>query len=159
MANATARDMKCSKLYFYYETEQPYGCFSNFSPHGFELDGQQWSTVEHFFQAQKFIGTLHVEAIRLAATPGEAKNLAWDGSYPCRSDWNEVKDAVMRRAVFRKFDTHADLQKVLLSTGEAILVEEAKKDSYWGCGADGKGQNKLGQILMEVRQLLRDRQS
>lgn len=41
-------------IYFYSAREKPYGCFSNFSRHGFELDGQWWITSEHYFQAQKF---------------------------------------------------------------------------------------------------------
>ncbi|HKC73877.1 MAG TPA: NADAR family protein, partial [Chloroflexota bacterium] len=41
-------------IYFYSTREKPYGCFSNFSPHGFELDGVWWPTSEHYFQAQKF---------------------------------------------------------------------------------------------------------
>jgi len=51
------------KIYFYH-TREKYGCFSNFSPHGFELDGLYWSTSEHYFQAQKFPGTPDAEQIR-----------------------------------------------------------------------------------------------
>ena len=40
----------------FYSTRGPYGAFSNFSPHGFELDGHWWPTSEHYFQAQKFAG-------------------------------------------------------------------------------------------------------
>lgn len=29
---------------------------------------------------------------------------------PLRPDWNEVKDNIMRRAVLRKFETHADIR-------------------------------------------------
>lgn len=54
---------------YFYSTREEYGCFSNFSPHGFELDGLYWSTSEHYFQAQKFVGTPHVEKIRLVKTP------------------------------------------------------------------------------------------
>jgi predicted NAD-dependent protein-ADP-ribosyltransferase YbiA (DUF1768 family) len=39
----------------------------------------------------------------------------------------------------------------VLSTGIDRIVENAPRDYYWGCGADGSGQNKLGLILMEVR--------
>ena len=44
-------------IYFYGADEVPYGCFSNFSDHGFDLDGVWWPTSEHYFQAQKFAGT------------------------------------------------------------------------------------------------------
>jgi ribA/ribD-fused uncharacterized protein len=49
---------------YFYGTRDRYGCFSNFSPHGFELDGVYWPTSEHYFQAQKFAGTPHVDQIR-----------------------------------------------------------------------------------------------
>ena len=72
-----------------------------------------------------------------------------------RADWEAVKDEVMRAAVGRKFETHADIRAVLLGTGDEELVENAPGDRYWGCGADGTGLNKLGHILMEVRARLR----
>ena len=142
-------------IYFYSTRERPYGCFSNFSPHGFTLDGAWWPTSEHYFQAQKFAGTAHAEAIRQARTPREAARLGRDRRQPLRPDWEQVKDDVMRRAVRRKFEEHADIRAVLLATGDAVIVENAPSDYYWGCGADGSGQNKLGQILMEVRDSLR----
>jgi hypothetical protein len=58
------------------------------------------------------------------------------------------------KAVLRKFETHADIREVLLSTGNELIVENAPGDYYWGCGADGRGKNRLGQILMEVREIL-----
>jgi N-glycosidase YbiA len=73
-------------------------------------------------------------------------------------DWEEIKDRVMLRGDLRKFEPHADIRAVLLATGEELLVENAPKDYYWGCGADGSGQNKLGQLLMTVRTLLRSRE-
>ena len=144
-------------IYFYSTREQPFGCFSNFSAHGFELDGAWWPTSEHYFQAQKFAGTEHVEAIRAAHTPKEAAEMGRDRTRPLRADWQQVKDDVMRRAVLRKFESHADIREVLLSTGDELIVENTRDDYYWGCGADGSGQNKLGQILMEVRAELRRR--
>jgi hypothetical protein len=35
-------------IYFYGADEVPYGCFSNFSGHGFDLDGHRWPTSEHY---------------------------------------------------------------------------------------------------------------
>ncbi|HEY9873856.1 MAG TPA: NADAR family protein, partial [Candidatus Obscuribacterales bacterium] len=79
-----------------------------------------------------------------------------DRTRPLRRDWEEVKDDVMRRGVLCKFETHADIREVLLSTGDKLIVENSPIDYYWGCGADGSGKNKLGQILMEVREILGD---
>lgn len=142
-------------IYFYSNREEPYGCFSNFSGHGFELDGAYWATSEHYFQAQKFAGTPHLEEIRRASSPKQAAEMGRDRARPLRADWEQVKDEIMRKAVQRKFETHADIREILLSTGEEDIVENAPNDYYWGCGKDGTGQNKLGQILVEVRNRLR----
>jgi ribA/ribD-fused uncharacterized protein len=138
-------------IYFYSPREKPYGCFSNFSRHRIDLDGLWWPTTEHYFQAQKFAGTPYVEQIRLASTPKEAAEMGRDRNRPLRPDWEKVKDEIMLRAVQRKFEIHAELREILLATGEEELVENAPYDYYWGCGKDGSGQNKLGQILMQVR--------
>jgi len=144
-------------IYFYVEREKPYGCFSNFSAHGFILDELYWATSEHYFQAQKFIGTPHLEKIRQAKTPKDAANMGRDRSLPLRPDWEQVKDDVMQKAILQKFITHADIREILLATGDEVLVENSPIDYYWGCGKDGSGKNKLGQMLMAVRETLRSR--
>jgi ribA/ribD-fused uncharacterized protein len=141
---------------FYGAKAQPYGCFSNFSPHGFEIDSRYWATSEHYFQAQKFVGTPHEEAIRLAKSPVIAARMGRSRQRPLRKDWETVKDEVMREAVLKKFQTHADIRQVLLDTHGQRIVENAPGDYYWGCGADGSGKNRLGVILMEVREILRE---
>ncbi len=140
---------------FFYSTKGSYGCFSNFSRHGFELDGAYWLTSEHYFQAQKFSDTHCVEEVRLARTPKEAARLGRRRDWPLRPDWEEVKDEIMRRAVQHKFETHADIRAILLATGSEELIEDSPTDYYWGCGAELTGQTRLGQILMEVRAQLR----
>ncbi|WP_066424752.1 NADAR family protein [Anabaena sp. 4-3] len=140
---------------YFYTARENYGCFSNFSPHGFMLDNLYWYTSEHYFQAQKFVGTIHLEQIRLAKTPKAAANMGRDRKRPLRDDWEQVKDNIMRKAVLRKFETHADIREILLSTGNEEIVENSPIDYYWGCGSDGSGKNMLGIILMEVRGLLR----
>ncbi|HLY26082.1 MAG TPA: NADAR family protein [Aggregatilineales bacterium] len=139
---------------YFYSLHDEHGCFSNFSRHGFELDGLYWPTSEHYFQAMKFAGTVHAEAVRTAKTPRQAAEIGRDRKRPLHSDWEQVKDDVMRRAVLRKFESHADIRAILLSTADEEIVENAPKDFYWGCGKDGSGKNMLGKILMEVRQTL-----
>jgi ribA/ribD-fused uncharacterized protein len=140
---------------YFYTPQDEYGCFSNFSPHGLEMGGQYWKTVEHYFQAQKFTGTKYEEQVRIAQTPKRAAELGRRRDFPLRADWEQAKDEIMRRAVLRKFETHGDIRAILLNTGDADIVENAPGDYYWGCGKDGTGLNRLGQILMEVRGILR----
>ncbi len=144
----------------FYDVYKCYGCFSNFAPFGFWLDDTYWQTSEHYFQAQKFAGTAYADQVRLAPTPKEAAKLGRRRDWPLRSDWETVKDEVMLRAVLRKFEVHPNLRRILLATGDEELIEDTRKtdDRYWGCGADGKGLNKLGKILMEVRRILRERE-
>lgn len=142
-------------IYFYSAHEDPYGCFSNFSRHGFNVDGKYWRTSEHYFQAQKFAGTPHEERVRGAKTPKQAAEIGRDRKLPLREDWEQVKDKVMRKAVLAKFSTHPDIRAILLGTGDEAIVENAPNDYYWGCGQDGTGKNMLGKILMQVREQLR----
>jgi N-glycosidase YbiA len=139
---------------YFYRARDAYGCFSNFSAHGFSLDGLWWPTSEHYFQAQKFVETPQFETVRLAPSPKEAADLGRDRSFPLRSDWNAVKDDIMTRAVLRKFEIHRDIRRILLDTGTEAIAEDAPGDYYWGCGTDRTGQNKLGIILMNVREQL-----
>jgi ribA/ribD-fused uncharacterized protein len=141
-------------VYFYVASDVPYGVLSNFSPHGFELDGLYWPTVEHYFQAQKFSGTDYMEKIRTARGPKAAGELGQTRKLKLREDWEDVKESVMLKALRRKFETHADLRDLLLSTGDAPIIENAPSDYYWGCGKDGSGKNRLGVLLMQVRQEL-----
>mgnify|MGYP001427527564 CR=1 FL=1 len=142
-------------IYFYTPHEQPYGRFSNFSRHGVDLDGVWWPTTEHYFQAQKFAGTSCADRIREVSSPKQAADMGRSHEMPLRADWEQMKDEVMLKAVQRKFELHPEIRKVLLSTGEEELVENAPGDYYWGCGADGSGRNQLGKTLMQVRATLR----
>ena len=140
---------------YFYTPSDPYGCFSNFSRHGILMDDGYWPTVEHYFQAQKFTDETHREKIRRASTPKEAKRLGWSRSVPLRSDWETVKEDVMHKALLKKFETHGEIREILLATDGEEIVENAPGDFYWGCGADGSGKNRLGVLLMEVRNVLR----
>ncbi len=139
----------------FYKVNDEYGCFSNFSKHGFELGGKYWMTSEHYFQAKKFIENEYEEQVRMSSTPMEAANKGRDRNRPLRKDWEEVKDDIMRIAVLEKFKVNDDAKKILLSTGEEEIIEKTTDDYYWGSGKDGTGKNMLGKILMEVREILK----
>lgn len=121
------------------------------------IDNMQWPTTEHYFQAQKFVGTPYEEAIRRLSFPREAFDFSRkpEVSYWRRSDWEQVKDDIMHKALLAKFTQHEWLQRLLLDTEDRELVEHTRNDSYWGDGGDGSGKNHLGKLLMKVRQTLR----
>jgi ribA/ribD-fused uncharacterized protein len=139
----------------FYSVSAEYGEFSNFAAFPISLKGKVWPTSEHYFQAQKFAGTEHVEAIRKTRSPMIAARMGRDRKKPLRRDWESVKDNIMRDAVRAKFMQHPELLSLLLATGDAKLVEHTTNDSYWGDAGDGSGKNMLGRILMELRDQLR----
>jgi hypothetical protein len=139
----------------FYGTKDAYGSLSNFAAYPITLKGKVWPTSEHYFQAQKFAGTEQEEAIRLAASPMVAARMGRSRKRPLRADWETVKDDIMREALRAKFSQQTEARDLLLGTGDALIVERTKKDRYWGDGGDGSGLNRLGRLLMEVREELR----
>ena len=147
--------MQTNRILFY-RVSEPYGEFSNFSPYPIKVDGKRWPTSEHFFQAQKFAGSEYGEKIRQANSPMIAARLGRSRKEPLRRDWEAVKDNVMRQALRAKFTQHPELKALLLNTGDAVLVEHTANDRYWADSGDGTGKNRLGQLLMELREQLRN---
>ena len=136
----------------FYHSDQPWGELSNFSRHSIYVSGRVWPTVEHYYQAQKFAGTPHEEAIRCCQTPMLAKvRSAALADQHRRQDWLSVKEAVMANGLRAKFGQHPDLATRLLMSGDRLLVEHTRNDAYWGDGGDGTGKNRLGLLLMQVR--------
>jgi N-glycosidase YbiA len=140
-------------IYFYTKT-MPYWGLSNFAPPGIEVEGVYWSTVEHYFQAQKFIEDEIQERIRRAATPKDARVLGQSRAFPIRENWDSLREEVMLRALRHKFNVNG-ARELLLSTGERMLVESSPYDYFWAAGQDGTGKNRLGHLLVQVRQELR----
>ena len=140
----------------FYSVVDAYGDFSNFALYPIKLKGKVWQTSEHYFQAQKFAGTEHENKIRKASNPMQAAKLGRSRKVNIRLDWDKVKDNIMFEAVKAKFTQHQELKELLLSTQDAIIVEHTENDAYWGDGRNGKGKNRLGKILMKVREQLRN---
>src|ERR1051325_644717 len=147
-----------TKRILFYRVSEPYGEFSNFSAYPIKVDGKRWPTSEHFFQAQKFAGSDYEEKIRQANSPIIAARLGRSRKEPIRRDGEAVKENVMRQALRAKFTQHEELKALLLNTGDAVLVEHTANDRYWADNGDGTGKNRLGQLLMELREQLRKEQ-
>ncbi len=119
-------------IWFYSKTPE-YGWLSNFSEHPLVLDGVHWPSVEHFYQAQKYVDTPQMaDSIRGMASPSQARTAGRDRSLTVRPDWDAVKEDVMRQAVRAKFTQHVVLQKLLLATEDNQLVHESDDDEFWG---------------------------
>ena len=140
----------------FYKVNDDYGFMSNFAPYPFSDGGKIWPTSEHYFQAQKFLVPQIQEKIRQIASPMDAALEGRNRQNPLRPDWEEVKDKVMLQALRMKFSQNPEIAKELLATGDAILIEHTRNDDYWADGGDGSGKNKLGLLLMQVREELKN---
>ena len=165
-----------SNTVYFHSEKDAFGEFSNSYSSPFTLNGVLYPTVEHYFQAQKFMGSNatpksleYAQLIISQNTPNKAKIL---GNKQVRSgygwveelnniirqyedvnvrlDWEDVKNNIIRKGIFQKFLQNPNLLTLLLSTGEKTLINYTFKDNYWG-----NGKNQLGKILMETRSLLR----
>ncbi|MDO3386491.1 NADAR family protein [Gilvimarinus sp. SDUM040013] len=139
----------------YFSMDDVANGWSRVSEHGFELDGEYWPTVEHYYQAMKFDNASDKDAVKAAKTARQARKVGGGWFKKKRPDWKQVELTVMTRAVYIKMRTHPEIASLLLATQEQMLVEDSQFDYFWGCGRDKRGTNHYGQILMNVRDKLR----
>lgn len=149
---------------FWSKGEEKYRFLSNFYPCEIKAlcpseDGARIETwfhfpsVEHAYQAAKdkslsYVAQFMVDDEGKSISAAEAKRLSRNANL--RPDWETAKDAIMEMWVRKKFQNPI-LALRLAETGDEELIHYAPWDAYWGDGRDGRGQNKLGQILMKVR--------
>jgi ribA/ribD-fused uncharacterized protein len=128
-----------------------YEFLSNFYYVAIQFEGEWYLSVENAYQAAKSLVPAQRERFREVG-PGGAKRLG--RQVTLRPDWEEVKEEVMLELLRKKF-AYNGLRLQLLETGNAQLIEDNTwGDTYWGvCG--GKGRNRLGVLLMQVREELR----
>jgi ribA/ribD-fused uncharacterized protein len=134
---------------------EEYRFLSNFYESPFVIDKQFYPTVEHYFQSMKAEDAWEAELIRKAPTPGQAKKMG--RSTQLIKTWESIKDAVMLKGLRAKFGQNPDLAKRLIATEDAELQEgNSWGDVYWGVDMKtGKGKNKLGKLLMQIREELK----
>ncbi|MFA5759150.1 MAG: NADAR family protein [Clostridia bacterium] len=125
---------------------------SNFHECHIIVDGIEFTSVEHAYQAFKTKDSAWFERVRLAKNPGFAKRMG--RQCPMREDWDQIKEDVMKKCVYAKFSQNETLKQQLLNTGDCIIEEgNTWGDRFWGV-VSGIGENRLGHILMQVRKEL-----
>lgn len=126
---------------------------SNFYPCTIEYQGITYPSSEHAYQAAKTHSEFDKLAIAKTRTPGIAKRMGQ--KCKMRSDWDLVKRNIMKEILREKFNLEG-LRQALLETGDGYLEEtNTWNDVYWGV-CRGVGANNLGQVLMEIREELRN---
>lgn len=148
-------DAAGEEVRFYRANEKPFGAFSNLFVRDFLFEGRLFPTAEHAYQAGKAARQNVREWILSAPSPSLVA-MAAHGLYTWDivSDWSKIKGERMQKVLYAKFAQHDDLRELLLSTGSARIVEAGRTDNAvnreWG-EVNGRGQNRLGVLLMELR--------
>ena len=157
-------------IVFFYNRSSP---MSNFFPAPVTIDGISYKCTEQYYQFRKaeILGDQGAALkILTADDPLTCKKL---GDRATRTEeswrkWDAEKKAVMEKANQHKYTQNAHLRAVLLSTEDKLLAEASPVDTYWGIGCaitdkrktdqqQWRGQNHLGQILMSIREQLRQK--
>lgn len=123
------------------------------------------SSEKHFMylKAIHFNDKETAEKILECDDPEEIKKLGRQIKNFSQEEWDKVKEYIMYLALYYKFTLNANLKKLLLSTGNKIIVEAADYDRIWGIGyaeenalnnINDWGQNLLGKALMKLRKEL-----
>ena len=147
------------EIRFYRANEKPYGAFSNLFRRPIVFEGRKYLTAEHAYQAGK-ARKKEVQEWILSAPKPSLVAMAAHGLYTwdIAPNWSRIKFDRMRLVLRAKFSQHDDLRQLLLSTGNARLVEAGSVDNAvnrtWG-KINGKGLNMLGVLLMDIRSELR----
>jgi ribA/ribD-fused uncharacterized protein len=151
-----------SEIRFYRSNEKPFGVFSNLYRAPVLFEGRKYPTAEHAYQAGKASKKAVREWLISAPSPSLVA-MAAHGLYTWDvvPNWSQIKFDRMRAVLRAKFTQHDDLRDILLSTGDARLIEAGRTDNAvnrnWG-EVNGKGQNMLGVMLMDLRKELRQLQ-
>ena len=134
----------------------------------FTIGNESFHSVEQFFQYSK-ASLANDEAsmfnIKNATTPKKCKDIGDRVSGLDKTIWENECITIMSQGCFAKFQQNPKLKTFLLDTGTRTLVEASPSDLFWGAGfrlGDPKlknpslwrGKNKLGEVLMEIREKL-----
>lgn len=129
---------------------------SNFWPAPVILDGKEYASVEHAYQAAKRPPTQRRPFE--SCTAAEAKKMGRPPYTIATKHWNDRKVEIMRSLIIQKFAPGTELGEKLLATGVAHIEEGNRwEDTFWGT-CHGRGENHLGKLIMEQRDALRRQQ-
>ena len=146
-------------------------CFSQWFPTSFVVDGAAYNCAEQYMMAEKarVFGDEDIrQKILVTEDPKKIKALGRLVKNFDEEKWSSVAFDIVVNGNLNKFGQNPDLCQFLLSTDENVLVEASPYDTIWGIGMketeegiedphNWKGTNLLGFALMEVRDILNER--
>ena len=147
------------------EAANEYRDFSNASPHTVTVDGTQYPTVEHYYQAMKATEFGDADMLKKIIKTKTAKAVKSAGKKVQNFNqevWDAKKQEFMRIGVRAKFVQHPAVQTKLLETGDKLIGFADARDTFWAIGTSlstekakvpskWRGENRLGKLLMNLR--------
>lgn len=173
---------------FFYNQARPFGEFSQWARSTFSVSKTRIAEITQTNSPQDIEGPQELLTFRCAEQfmmfckavrfgDRECQQLILDTPEPAKQKvlgqrvrnftdegWDAIKSPVVEAASYYKFQQSPKLKRLLLSTGNKLLVEAAAKDSIWGIGypeptalknRDTWGENRLGWALMHARAVIR----
>ncbi len=150
----------------FYKTKEDFGGLSNMAAgYPLQINGVRILTSEALYQACRFphLPDIQQEIIK-QHSPMAAKMKSKPHRNNSRQDWDEIRYKIMRWCLRVKLaQNYNEFSKLLISTYDKPIVEQSRKDDYWGAkltDASGDtlvGQNILGRLLMELRESIKEK--
>lgn len=164
----------------HYETEDYVffwsGPFSNWHPSKFSMKNSKLQVIKFnraeqammYFKAELFGDEDSMGKIMRTNDPSLQKKIGRAVANYDEEVWKEKRYNIVFQLLVEKFKQNSDLKSILLNTGDKCIVECSPYDKIWGIGmgvdqypeildkSNWKGENLLGEILMNVRSWLRD---
>lgn len=162
--NSLLRTYVRSEVVVVYKTKEDFGGLSNMaSGYPLQINGVRILTTEALYQACRFPHMPEVQREIIGQySPMTAKMKSKPHRNDSRPDWNDVRYKVMRWCLRIKLaQNYEEFGRLLLATHDLPIVEQSRKDDYWGAkladeaGHTLIGQNVLGRLLMELREKLK----
>jgi len=135
----------------------------NFSAFKVFFEGILFDTAEQAYQWMKFAdyeGGMHLfenhgirAMIRHAKSAHDAYQIARRFKDRVDPAWDHRRVLVMKKILVAKCYQHEYVRRKLLKTGDRQIAEVdwREADSFWGIGSDGRGENMLGRLWMDIR--------
>lgn len=148
------KNLEGNEIITFYRAKGKHGFLSCLYRKKLIFEDREFDSAEHAYQFGKMRDKKTQEWVMKAPHPHLVSIVCHNlFSWDIVSGWSKMKVNRMYRVLKVKF-SDIELKEKLLATGNAILIEKSKSDSFWGCGKNGKGKNMLGKLLMKVREEL-----
>ncbi|MEZ5594131.1 MAG: NADAR family protein, partial [Gammaproteobacteria bacterium] len=162
MSSGQTRTYERASSVVFLKTNEAFGGLSNMAG-GFPLrvNGVRILTSEALYQACRFPHLPDVQRLIIEQrSPMTAKMKSKPHRSNSRRDWFQVRVKIMRWCLRVKLAQNwRKFSELLLETGDRPIVEQSRKDDFWGAKPvdDGTlvGMNVLGRLLMELREAVK----